>query len=1193
MANQWGGPSKSGWEPPPGSRSKSGRKTALISLLLSALLGATVVFSIVSLRKRSNKVQTKEEQSLAEQASREELRSLLQKYMDTGQGDRALRLLRNALEREPENTVLQEELERLLQEQQKADRKALDQNSEGSAGRNGGQTGNSLGESREDTGDTGDPAEEGNAAAQSLEMAASDDGADSRNAASSRSPAQIAAASSAQRSGTQQEQKAQERKAQEQKIQEQKIQEQKIQTMPEEGGQALGPSKQAYAQGTNPQLSTAQRSNKLGDSIREGQDAESKAAEVLKLESSSAPAKTLQSQAQAQVRAARQQRSGLQQKADRKALDQNSEGSAGRNGGQTGNSLGKSREDTGDTGDPAEEGNAAAQSLEMAASDDGADSRNAASSRSPAQIAAASSAQRSGTQQEQKAQERKAQEQKAQEQKIQEQKIQTMPEEGGQALGPSKQAYAQGTNPQLSTTQRSNKLGDSIREGQDAESKAAEVLKLESSSAPAKTLQSQAQAQVRAARQQRSGLQQKADRKALDQNSEGSAGRNGGQTGNSLGESREDTGDTGDPAEEGNAAAQSLGMAASDDGADSRNAASSRSPAQIAAASSAQRSGTQQEQKAQERKAQERKAQEQKAQEQKIQEQKIQTMPEEGGQALGPSKQAYAQGTNPQLSTAQRSNQLGDSIREGQDAESKAAEVLKLESSSAPAKTLQSQAQAQVRAARQQRSSLQQEQARQQADQAGELAELHRQLSQARERGDGPAIDKLVTEILAKDAQDSPAHTARAKRIEETQGTTALQALKAAEGSYRKALARDPAQDEVQKLAQEESLAGLARNLDHQNRLPEAIKAYDAALAQPVEPFDSELAYLRGIALYRQGRYQEAAASFNEYINGGGQNLRAYYALGLSYTRLQRPSQAIETYQQAISKGFEHAPSYWELAKLKLEQGQARQALDDVNMALSLKSGDGRYLQTRGEALFQLERYNEAALAYEQAGELVAQKPEKAQINYNKALSYYNNAEYYRAEQAFEQALLLDQSRPEYMLGLADAQLAGDRPQAAGQTLAEAARKFPDNVDVLLTQGNAYLKQEQYEEALPVFHAAHQKDPQNRKIINNLGLAYLSTQRYDQSREFFRKAIAADSKNSVLWFNLALVDVATEEHEDAIQHLERTLALDDKMSDAYYLLSKEYLVTKRHKQAKQTLARLRRIDPDYSKIAELEELLGE
>ena len=394
-------------------------------------------------------------------------------------------------------------------------------------------------------------------------------------------------------------------------------------------------------------------------------------------------------------------------------------------------------------------------------------------------------------------------------------------------------------------------------------------------------------------------------------------------------------------------------------------------------------------------------------------------------------------------------------------------------------------------------------------------------------------------------------------------------------------------------LRQDEAIASLTPSLDEQNRSEEAMKVYNDALERSPDPFDSELSYLRGIALYHLGKYLEAAENFHKYIEGGGQNLRARYALGLSYRQLSRDREAKRAFQEAIAEGLNHAPTYWELSKLELEQLQAEEALEYVGEALALRKHDSRYLQTKGAALFQLQRYAEAAVAYKQADKADMAKSERAQVSYNMGLSYYNSGQYAQAITAFGQAVSLDASKPEYVLGLADAQTALGKSGEALKVISSAQQKLPDNGDLLLTQGNIYFKAQKYQQALAVFQRAYEQNPKDRKVINNLGLAYMNTGNFDQSRDFFRQALAGDPHNSDLWFNLALVDVVTEQHDAAIGNLEKTLSLNSGMGQAYYLLTKEYLAVGRQDKARDTLERLRRVDPGSSQIVDLERLLAQ
>ena len=419
-----------------------------------------------------------------------------------------------------------------------------------------------------------------------------------------------------------------------------------------------------------------------------------------------------------------------------------------------------------------------------------------------------------------------------------------------------------------------------------------------------------------------------------------------------------------------------------------------------------------------------------------------------------------------------------DAITAAQDAKDKALQALELDSNFPSARKLLEAAEAALR------KNESQEQQKEREDTANEIEQMHKALVKARKKGDDPAIEQLVDRLLKKDSLDSEANVAKAKQIEKkiekengkqrSKSPEVKKALQEAESAYRKALAKEPEQPEA--------LAGLAQNLDNQNRLGEAVEAYDKALEKVEAPFDSELSYLRGIALYRMKKFQEAADSFNEYIDSGGQNLRAFYALGLSYKQLFRSRDSRKAFETAIEKGLKHAATYWELSKLELEESNTNQALKHVDAALALKEGDSRYLQTKGAILFELKRYEEAADTYKVADNVSRGQVERGQVNYNMGLSYYNSAQFTKAETAFDKAVDLDRERPEYILGLADAQIASGKEEEAQKTLASAADQFPDNVDFLLTQGNIYLKAKAYDDALEIFQKAYKQSPKIAKL---------------------------------------------------------------------------------------------------------------
>lgn len=404
---------------------------------------------------------------------------------------------------------------------------------------------------------------------------------------------------------------------------------------------------------------------------------------------------------------------------------------------------------------------------------------------------------------------------------------------------------------------------------------------------------------------------------------------------------------------------------------------------------------------------------------------------------------------------------------------------------------------------------------------------------------------------------------------------------KQAEKLYRKVLARNP--------KDKKALSALAENLDRQSRLKEAELFYEKALSSGAE--DLELYLKRGIVQYRLKQFIKAKNSFMEYIQKGGTSARVYYGLGLAWNQLGQPKNALRSFIGSIEKQKEHAPSYWEAAKLLLDQEKLAESMEMTRSAIRYKPNDHRYLQTLGAVYYKMGRYEKAAESYKSAAELGAPLEAQKRIFYNMGLSYQNMGRYEKAENAFQESISGDNYNPEYFLALAEAQLAGGKPEAAEKTLSLMESRFPGNVDLWLMKGNLRLKAKEYTDALACFQEAYRIAPQDRKIINNLGLAYLYLNQFDQSREFFTKALKDHPENPSLWFNLALLEVNVRNPRAAVDALENTLQYDPSLSRAYELLVLEYLALGKPELAQKTIGRLREKDPDYKTLPELEEKL--
>jgi tetratricopeptide (TPR) repeat protein len=92
----------------------------------------------------------------------------------------------------------------------------------------------------------------------------------------------------------------------------------------------------------------------------------------------------------------------------------------------------------------------------------------------------------------------------------------------------------------------------------------------------------------------------------------------------------------------------------------------------------------------------------------------------------------------------------------------------------------------------------------------------------------------------------------------------------------------------------------------------------------------------RGIALAKEGRYDQAIAEYTKAIELDPKYALAYCFRGDAYGKTGKSNLAIADYTKAIELDPEGAEANWQLGEAYIDKGQYDQAIDDCNTVLKL-----------------------------------------------------------------------------------------------------------------------------------------------------------------------------------------------------------------------------------------------------------------
>ncbi|HYM18087.1 MAG TPA: tetratricopeptide repeat protein [Micropepsaceae bacterium] len=154
--------------------------------------------------------------------------------------------------------------------------------------------------------------------------------------------------------------------------------------------------------------------------------------------------------------------------------------------------------------------------------------------------------------------------------------------------------------------------------------------------------------------------------------------------------------------------------------------------------------------------------------------------------------------------------------------------------------------------------------------------------------------------------------------------------------------------------------AAALRALD---RLAEALSDYGKALA--LKPDYVEALKNRGTLLVVEGKLEEGLADFDAALRAAPGDKDALRQRADVLAALDRNAEAISSYDQFFAKDGANAEAWHSAAACLRKLNRREQALSYVDKALALIPRDSGMLTTRAHTLFELFRFEEAAMAYD------------------------------------------------------------------------------------------------------------------------------------------------------------------------------------------------------------------------------------
>jgi tetratricopeptide (TPR) repeat protein len=270
---------------------------------------------------------------------------------------------------------------------------------------------------------------------------------------------------------------------------------------------------------------------------------------------------------------------------------------------------------------------------------------------------------------------------------------------------------------------------------------------------------------------------------------------------------------------------------------------------------------------------------------------------------------------------------------------------------------------------------------------------------------------------------------------------------------------------------------------------------------------------MQGFVDYDAGRFAAAEARWRRAIELDPINPLAYLGLGIGYAAQNRDEDAEGALREAIARrGTDWRPDN-ELASFLYRRGRFAEAVPAYEAARDLSPDNTIVWRNLGAAYFQVNRYDDAAAAFQRALEIA---PSAATFTNLGTLRFFQGR-YHDAVPAFEKAVELGANRSLYWGNLADAYrwTPGRREesiaayQRAIALVREELAKQPANLDIQSRLATYLVKSRQPEAALDIVAEVERAATLTSPVLMRMTIVHELAGHRERALEFLDRALKA------------------------------------------------------------------------------------
>ena len=334
--------------------------------------------------------------------------------------------------------------------------------------------------------------------------------------------------------------------------------------------------------------------------------------------------------------------------------------------------------------------------------------------------------------------------------------------------------------------------------------------------------------------------------------------------------------------------------------------------------------------------------------------------------------------------------------------------------------------------------------------------------------------------------------------------------------------------------------------LQQQKRLADAERIYQQILQR--EPRHFPALHLLGVIACQTGRTAQGVELIGKAIALNAKVAAAHNDLGNALLDLNRPEEALGSYERAIALNPEVALAHNNRGNVLLGLKRPEEALASYNKAIALKPDFAEAYTSRGVALRDLKRLEEALASYDKA---IALKSDLAETYSNRGNALMDLKRSEEALASYNKAVALSPNVALAHSNRGNALLDLKRPEEALATYDKALQLQFDLAEARLGRGNALCALKRHDEAIAVYDETLVLMPSLAIAWLGRGNACHELKRNNEALAAYDKALTLEPDFAEAWLGRAGILCDLKCSDDALAAYDKALTLKADLAEAW------------------------------------------